>query len=148
MLRLEFRIQLRQPLEHLASGPQRPLGVILADDWDAEGGHDGVAHELLDGPAPGLDRRGHHRKEPLKQDPPTLGIETLTERGRPGDVGEEDGDELALLAGPITESRAAGRAEACSYRYRRRAARAPCVHSHDRRLRPAYCYRRSGLVKP
>ena len=134
MLRFEFRIQLRQPLEHLARCPERPLSVILAHDWDAEGGHDRVAHELLDGTTPGLDRRGHDRVEPLKEDSPALGVETLAEAGRPRDVREQDGDELALLHRPVNERRAAGRAEACPSRYCRRTLRACRVRSHDRSL--------------
>ena len=97
VLRLELGVQLRQSLEHLASGPQRPLGVVLPHDRDAKGRHDRVAHELLHRPAPGLDRRGHDREESLQEDAPALRVEAFAERGRPGDVGEEDGHELALL---------------------------------------------------
>src|SRR5262249_30980261 len=64
-----------------------------------EHSHDGVADELLEGAAVALDRDAgdievgvHHVAERLR-------IEPLAERGRAGDVAEEDGDDLALLAG-------------------------------------------------
>src|SRR5438309_8778651 len=100
MLSLELRIEVRQPLEHLAGGSQRPLSVILTHDRNAEGGHNRVAHELLDRPSPGLDRRGHDGEESLKEDPPPLGVKALAQSGRPGDVRKEDRDELALLQRP------------------------------------------------
>jgi hypothetical protein len=64
---------------------------------DAEDGHDGVADELLHDAAPRRDHRRHRREILREKRAEALGIEPLAESGRPGEVGEEDGDELSLL---------------------------------------------------
>jgi hypothetical protein len=51
--------QLGQRLAHLRRHPHRSQRVVLAQQRDAEHGHDRVAHELLDGPAVALDRLLH-----------------------------------------------------------------------------------------
>ena len=123
-----------------SSGTQRAGGVVLVRGGDAERGHHRVADELLDRPALCLDLLPHrvevlthHRAQPLR-------VQVVGEHRRAGDVGEEDGDELALLTavrerGPGRARRTAPsgraatavpavRAELVTRRQRRAAARA------------------------
>ena len=65
----------------------------------AERGHDGVADELLDRPALGLDLLAHRpevRREHLLQ---PLGVQSLAQAGRARHVGEQDRHEAAFLTG-------------------------------------------------
>ena len=76
-----------------------PLRVVLVRDGCAEDADDGVADELLDRSAVTLElvpraRRGTGRR----MRPHVLGIELLRASGRPDEVREDDGDDLALLA--------------------------------------------------
>src|SRR5207302_6026995 len=65
---------------------------------------------------------------------------------RSGNVREGDGDELAVLQGPLTDRGAARRAESCSRRYRGRTARARSVHSHVRSLHGSAGEMNSGVL--
>ena len=68
------------------------------DGREAEYGHDGVAHELLDRAAVAFERRAGG-VEVLRLDPPPgLGVEPPPRRRRTGEVGEEDGDRLAHVS--------------------------------------------------
>ena len=78
--------------------------VVLVRGRHAEGGHHRVADELLDGAALGLDLLAHRLKYASHHLAEPLRIEPFAEGGRPGDVGEQDRDELALLAGAIPAS--------------------------------------------
>ena len=60
-----------------------------------------LANAFLDfnaGAAVALDDRLHPLEVAGEERPQRLGVELLAELGRPGDVAEEDGDDLALLA--------------------------------------------------
>jgi hypothetical protein len=81
----------------LIRGPYGAHGIVLVHDGNTEDGHHGVPDELLDGPAVTLDHAtrlvevaGHHAPE-------ALGVESFSQRGRSGDVAEDDRDRLALL---------------------------------------------------
>ena len=115
---LEVLVQSVQSLAHLEGGPHGPERVVLVQDGDAEHRHDGVADELLHGPPVRFERR-LHLLEVAGHDPPQgFGIEALSQVGRTGDVGEQDGHDLANL--PRRRSRfertATGRAEASALR--------------------------------
>jgi hypothetical protein len=84
----------------------------------AEGGHHGVADELLDGPTFGFDLRAHRRERRLHHVLEAFGVEQLGEPSRARDVREEDGNQLALLEHrrrPLVQRRRAGSAEAKAF---------------------------------
>src|SRR5215813_5574631 len=93
---------------------------------DAEHGHDRVADELLDR-SPVTLEDGLHLLEVARHDTAErLRVESLSERRRPGHVGEEDGDGLAHLPSSRgRQHRAAAAAEAKALRILMAAARAP-----------------------
>src|SRR5262249_41248635 len=78
---------------------------------DAEHGHDLVPDELLNGAAVMLDRRAHLVEVAEHELADALRVQLLTERGRAGDVAEEERRELAPLGGSNLERRTAGIAE-------------------------------------
>ena len=110
---LELGVQLAQRIADLGRRADGAKRVVLAHGRHAEHGHDRVADELLHRAAVALE----HGLDGLEVAPhdaaEELGVEPLAERGRPGDVGEEDGDDLARLRLGASEARAAGGAEAC-----------------------------------
>ncbi len=73
--------------------------VILMGDGGAEDGHDPVAGELVDRALEAVHGVGEGREEALHDRVPLLGILLLGKIHRPLDVGEEDGDLLALATG-------------------------------------------------
>ena len=77
------------------------LGVVLVRERDAEGGHDGVAGELLDRAAVRDDAMRDLVEEAV--DPPAddLGIGVGEELRRVDEIDEEDGCELALHASMV-----------------------------------------------
>ena len=112
---LEPFVQLGQPGAHAQRGAQRPGRVVLVHAGHAEGRHDRVADELLDGAALGLDLGAHGREEGAHDLLERFRVEPLAERGRAGDVREQHGHDLALLGrlgGDERELRAAAVAEA------------------------------------
>ena len=86
------------PLLHRERGMQRALSVVLERSRSTEHRHHGVAGELLDGPARQLDLLAHRVVEGLEMHPHALRIAVAGVLGRADQVGEENGDELALLA--------------------------------------------------
>ena len=58
-LAFEVGVQLGEGGLHLVRCPNRPDGVVLVDDRDPEHRHHGVADELLDGAAVGLEHGLH-----------------------------------------------------------------------------------------
>ena len=76
-------------------GPHRPQGVVLADVRHAEHRHHAVAEELHDRAAVVVDRAPHRRVVAVHQLAGRLRVEPLLERGRAGEVGEHDRDDLA-----------------------------------------------------
>ena len=77
-------------------GAHGALGVVLVGLRDAECRHDGVAGELLDRPAVGLDAVRDAVEEGGHPAPRDLWILGRDELGRADEIGEEDGCELAF----------------------------------------------------
>ena len=90
--------ELGQRVAHLGRRPHGAQRVVLVHDRHAEHGHHRVADELLHRAAVPLDDRLHPLEVAREQRAQRLGVEPLAERRRAGDVAEEDGDDLALLA--------------------------------------------------
>ena len=82
----------------------RPLGVVAVGDGQAEDRHHRIADELLDGAAVVGDHLAGDRVVAGEQRAQVFGIELLTERGRAGNIGEQDRDEPSLLGHSITTS--------------------------------------------
>ena len=80
------------------AGADRPFGVVLVGALQAEDGHDGVADELLDHPAVGLDRRLPAGEARVDDGAGVLRVQPLGHDGEVDEVGEENADQLALLA--------------------------------------------------
>src|SRR5439155_2851139 len=93
----------------LGGGANRAQGVVFVHRWNAEDSHHCVADELLNRAAVTLDDvlrdfevARHHATQ-------ALGVDLLPERGRTGDVGEEDGDGLPRLPRRLEDERSATR---------------------------------------
>src|SRR5262245_48198574 len=80
----------------LERGRACALGVVLVGDRGAKQRHDAVAGVLVDGPLVPVDAVREDPKEAIEEAMPFLGIDALGELHRVHDVGEEDGDQLAL----------------------------------------------------
>ena len=65
------------------------------DDRNAEDSHHRVADELLDRPAVALERPSRRLEVPREDAADGLGLVTLGQAGRVGDVGEDDRHRLA-----------------------------------------------------
>ena len=83
-------------VDQVQAGPDGTLGVVLVGDRGAPDGHDGVADELLDGPAVAADDVGGQLEVAGQGLADVLGVALLGERGEPDEVGEQDADEAAL----------------------------------------------------
>ena len=119
----------RERFPHLDRCPHRPQCVVLVHDRHTEDGHHGVADELLDRAAVMLDDRLHPLEVACEQRAHPLGVERLSERGRPGEVAEQDGDGLALLVrSPVRRFGAALGAEP-ERSFRLEAATRTCGHA-------------------
>src|SRR5262249_58875761 len=81
-------------------GSERALGVVTMGLWQSKDGHHRIADKLLDGAgvvsydAPGVGVVALHEGTHV------LWVEAVAKRRGPGDIGEEDGDELAFLGHP------------------------------------------------
>ena len=73
------RFSVGQPALHPQRRPERAVGVVLVRDRHAERGHHGVADELLDRAALGLDLGPHRREEPAHHVLQRLGVEPVAE---------------------------------------------------------------------
>jgi hypothetical protein len=89
---------------HIEGGRTGALGVVLVGDRGAEERHDPVTRVLVDGPLVSVDAARKDPEQAIEQAMPLFGIDALRELHRAHDVGEEDGDQLAL-----TPQRAPGR---------------------------------------
>ena len=78
-------------------GADRPLGIVLVRDRGTEEREDAVAGEVLDLSTERLDGVDHAPNGGAQELARILGIELLRELRRPDDVGEQGGDDLALL---------------------------------------------------
>src|SRR5438874_10673681 len=110
----------------IQGGRTGALGVILVGDRRAEERHDAVAGVLVDGPLVSVNAARKDPEQAIEQAMPFLGIDALRELHRAHDVGEEDGDQLALAP-----ERALGRKNLLDEMPRRVGARLGC----DRRRR-------------
>ena len=91
--------ELGQGVAHLHCGAAGSERVVLVHLGDAEDSHDRIADELLHRPPVRLDDPLHPLEVAGEQSSQRLGVGRLAQRGRAGDVAEQDGDGLALLAG-------------------------------------------------
>ena len=78
--------------------PDGALGVVLVGGGRPEEGHDPVAQVALDDPAVPGDLALEQRVVGMEEGPHVLGVERLGAGREAGEVGEQDGDGLALLA--------------------------------------------------
>ena len=88
--------ELADGVEHRERGPHRTLCVILVRLRHAEGGHHGVAGELLDGAAVPLDLLGGVLEVARHAPADDLGIAGAEQRRRIDQVDEDHGCELAF----------------------------------------------------
>jgi hypothetical protein len=79
--------------------PDRAFGIVLTCDGCAEHRHHGVADELLDGPAALLELRAQTLVVRAQDRLDVLRVQRLGTRREADEVGEEDGDDLALASG-------------------------------------------------
>src|SRR5205823_4557932 len=105
----ELGVEVGERFTKLGRGAHRAQRIVLVHRGNAEDGHHGVADELLDRAAVALDDffrdlevAGHHP-------PQALGIDLLPERGRAGDIAEENGDGLARFPRRLGRQRSAAR---------------------------------------
>ncbi len=120
---------------HLRGSTDRAQGIVLMRDRDPEDRHDRVADELLHRSAVALDDRAQILEVAAHASAQRLGIGRLPQRRGADEVAEEDGDNLALLAGCDRlggERRAAHPAQAEAFRVFLAAAWA---NDHAQRLR-------------
>ena len=89
--------ELGQGVAHLDRGAHGAERVVLVHDRDAEDGHHGVADELLDAAAMALHDRLHPLEVACEERAQAFGVERLAQRGRPGEIAEQHGDDLPLL---------------------------------------------------
>src|SRR5262249_48657333 len=119
----------------LARGPAASKGVVLLSLRAPKDGHNCIADELLHRSPVRLDDSLHASEVPGEECAHRLGVGRLAQSGRAGDVAEEDGDRLPLLAGwsGSLEGRAAGETEAGAFGVALRAVR---TERHVLRLDP------------
>src|SRR5207247_10116535 len=82
---------------HPQGAAQRPLWIILVRDRRPEDHEDGVADEFLDRPVVPESLLGEVLEDARDEHLQLFGIEIIGERGESDEVGEQDGDESALL---------------------------------------------------
>ena len=83
-------------IENPQPGPDGAVGVVLVRDRDTEGGHYGVAGELLDGAAVGLDAALDAVEEARHAAARDLWILAVQQLRRSDEVREQDRGELSL----------------------------------------------------
>ena len=111
LARLERGVHALDRTLHVEGGSHRPERVVLVDAREAEDGHHGVADELLHRAAVPLDGDPHLLVPRAHQLAQRLGVETLAEHGRIGQVAKEDADGLPRCrCGNHVRSLTAGRA--------------------------------------
>jgi hypothetical protein len=74
-----------------------PLGIVLVRAWDPEHGQNRVADELLGDAAETFDLGVDEPEEPALDVTHVLRVETLAERGRARQIGEQDRDDPPFL---------------------------------------------------
>ena len=97
-------VQLLDRLDDAKGRPHRPLGVVLMADGSAEGGHDGVADELLHGAAPPHELSSDAGVVWPQRAPDVLGIRLIRSRDEADKVDAQDRHDFPLFH-PIGERR-------------------------------------------
>ena len=87
-------------VDQAQAGAHGALGVVLVEGGDAEDGDHGVADELLDGAAVGLDDAARDRVVAAQHGVDDLGVVALRERREAHEVAEEGRDDSALSGSP------------------------------------------------
>ena len=82
---------------HPQGGAHGTIGVVLVGDGRPEEGDDGVAENLVDAAAEGLDLAHEGLEVRLDEPGHGLGVEVLGERCVADEVGEQHGDDPAFL---------------------------------------------------
>ena len=91
-------VQRGAAIEHVQRGVAGPGRIVLVSDGCAEDRQGGVPHELLHEAVIAGNRPGQHLEQGVLKRADLLGIESLGERGEPGEIGEEDGHLSAVPA--------------------------------------------------
>ncbi len=109
---------LADPVPDRQRGPDSPLGIVLVRDRRAEDGEHRVPDELLDGASVALQLVAKAGVEGPEDRLDVLGIERLGAGREADEVGEEDGDDLALPAngGSCTEFRSRKAEDGAAFR--------------------------------
>mgnify|MGYP003693681153 CR=1 FL=1 len=81
---------------HSQGGVAGADGVILMSEGRAEQGHDAVAHHLIDGTFEAMDGFHHPLEHGVEDAPRVFRVAIGEELERATEIGEEDGDLLAL----------------------------------------------------
>jgi hypothetical protein len=89
----------------IQGGRAGALSVVLVGDRGAEERHDAVTGVLVDGPLVSVNAPGKDPEQAIQQAMPFFRIDALRELHRAHDVGEEDGDQLALTRSALWEAR-------------------------------------------
>ncbi len=95
---LDLVTELGRRGRHGQTRADRSLGVVLVGAVQTEHRHDGVADELLDDPAVRLDGRLPAGEAGGDDGPGVLRVQLPGQDGEVHEVGEQDADQLALLA--------------------------------------------------
>ena len=113
MLAGELLVERPERVAELHRGANGAECVVLTHGRDPEHGHHRIPDELLDRATVPLEHALHDVEVPPHHAAEELGIEPVAERGRVGDVSEEDGDHLPRLVSHdrAPDGRAAARAE-------------------------------------
>ncbi len=128
---VEAAVELLERRPHREGGAHRPVRVVLVGPPEPEHRHHRVTDVLLDDSALGLDGDAPGGEVVVHDLADVLGVELPREHGEVDDIGEQDRDQLALLArrgrtgaGPASPPTAGGRC-----RPRRPRARLRCSSS-------------------
>ena len=92
-------INLGNDFHHFERSPQCALRVVLVPDWRAEQRHDFVADEFVDRAFVLLHNRDERLETGVHQRAHFFRIFFFRQRREPGDVGKDDGDNLAFVFG-------------------------------------------------
>jgi hypothetical protein len=87
-----------KPVADRERGADRPLRIVLVRDGRTEESHDGISDELLHRTAEALELGANVRVVGREKAPNVLRVQLLGGRGEVDEIGEEDADELPLLA--------------------------------------------------
>ena len=104
VIALQFGVQRLERFAHAARRPNRADRIVLVRARDTEDRHHRITDEFLHRAAVGVDHELHLVEEATHHATEGLRIQTLSECGRTGDVGEQDRHDLAHLGGTLFRS--------------------------------------------